>query len=254
MRAADVTCPHCGNVEAPGAYCSKCGKRPNAIVMVAGNRGGKTKRAAEAETAIDVYTREAWMGRAVDAMRPWFAEHGLTVPPVRVSIGWPGGRGSRANSLGQCWDPTVVGDKVPAIFVSPVQGDPVEVLETIGHELIHAAGHMHHRAPFQKVARTMGYMNGGKTKSSRAESPDLYARLDALAADLGPFGHSPITPSRDGEAKVDPLTGLPLNPNTQSTRMLKVACPVDGYTVRTTRKWLAVGQPMCPDGHAMEGE
>lgn len=29
-------------------------------------------------------------------------------------------------------------------------------------------------------------------------------------------------------------------------RLLKVACPVCGYLVRTTRVWLAKGAPICP--------
>ena len=35
---------------------------------------------------------------------------------------------------------------------------------------------------------------------------------------------------------------------TAGTRMLKLTCPTCRYTVRTTRKWLDVGQPFCPDG------
>lgn len=34
--------------------------------------------------------------------------------------------------------------------------------------------------------------------------------------------------------------------------MLKLVCPEDGYTVRTTRKWLEVGQPSCPCGLELE--
>jgi len=33
--------------------------------------------------------------------------------------------------------------------------------------------------------------------------------------------------------------------------MLKVSCPADGYTVRTTAKWIAVGFPTCPCGTEM---
>ncbi len=40
----------------------------------------------------------------------------------------------------------------------------------------------------------------------------------------------------------------------QGTRMLKVICPADGYTIRTTNKWLQVGFPTCPCGTVMRRE
>ena len=185
-------------------------------------------------------TREAWMLAAVDAVRPWFAENDETIPPVRISIGWPGGRGSKKGVLGQCWVGTTVDDGIPAIFVTPTQKDPVEILETIVHECIHAAGHYHHRAAFQKVAKMFGFANGGQVKTTRAESPDLYARLDRIADILGSFPHSPLR----GEGGL--LGGDPKGPGVQTTRMLKVSCAEDGYTLRATAKWLKVAVPECP--------
>jgi len=38
----------------------------------------------------------------------------------------------------------------------------------------------------------------------------------------------------------------------QTTRMLKVECPADGYIVRTTQKWIDLGLPTCPCGEEME--
>lgn len=185
-------------------------------------------------------TREAWMLAAVEAFRPWFIEEGEVLPPVRISMGWPGGRGNKQNVLGQCWAASAVDDGVPALFVTPSQRDAVEVLETILHESIHAAGHMHHRSPFQKVARKFGFVNGGKAKTSREQSPDLYATLDEMAAALGPFPHAAVT-SAGGLGGLDPK-----GPPVQSTRMLKVWCENDGYTLRATKKWLQVAIPACP--------
>jgi hypothetical protein len=35
--------------------------------------------------------------------------------------------------------------------------------------------------------------------------------------------------------------------------MAKLTCGTCGYySVRTTRKWLAAGQPLCPDGEPLE--
>lgn len=182
-------------------------------------------------------TREEWMLAAVEAFRPWFRDEGETLPPVRISIGWPGGRGPKTGVLGQCYAASAVEDAVPAIFVTPSQKDPVEVLETILHECIHAAGHMHHRQPFQKVARKFGFVNGGKIKTSAKESPDLYATLGEMAAALGAFPHSAVSGGNGADPKAPPV---------QSTRMLKVWCESDGYTLRATAKWLKVAVPACP--------
>lgn len=204
-------------------------------------------------------SREAWMIAAVEALTPWYVEVGHEVPPVRVSIGWPGGR-SDATVLGSCWAKESVKDGKAMIFVSPVQDDPVEVLETIAHELIHAINHAWgHGAEFKKVAKAIGIENGGVCKTNRAESPALYAKLDTIAAALGTFPHSAIgTRTSAGTITgtfVDPKTGKRINPRNgkpvQGTRMLKVVCPEDGYTVRTTSRWLAVGNPSCPEGHEM---
>lgn len=35
-------------------------------------------------------------------------------------------------------------------------------------------------------------------------------------------------------------------PRRQTCRLLKVECPTCGYVVRTTRKWLDRGAPICP--------
>jgi hypothetical protein len=182
-------------------------------------------------------TREEWMLAAVEAFRPWFADEGETLPPVRISIGWPGGRGPKKNVLGQCFPASAVDDAIPALFVTPSQKDPVEVLETILHECIHAAGHMHHRSPFQKVARKFGFTNGARVKTSRKDSPDLYATLDEMAAALGPFPHGAVNGGGGGDDKAPPVQG---------TRMLKVWCEEDGYTMRATAKWLKIAVPACP--------
>ena len=69
---------------------------------------------------------------------------------------------------------------------------------------------------------------------------DLKVKLDALAAKLGPYPHAALTPGmRTGK---------------QGTRMLKVTCPEDGYTLRATRKWLDMGLPTCPCGTEMTEE
>ena len=55
---------------------------------------------------------------------------------------------------------------------------------------------------------------------------------DALEA-LGPYPHAEVMAAQK---------------KTQTTRMLKLTCPLCGYTLRTSAKWIATGLPVCHDG------
>lgn len=194
-------------------------------------------------------TREGWLAAAVEHLRKDFAEAGEPLPPkVNVSVGWPGGRGNKANVIGQCWHPSACADKAPAIFVSPRLSDPVDVLAVLVHELVHAAGHQGHRKGFRRLALAVG-LTGRMTATVPTEELATYLR--GLANRLGPYGHAAIQDrstvrlpgvpgGKDGDP--EPRMGTPK----QTTRMLKLECPCCGYTVRTTRKWLEQGLPRCP--------
>lgn len=203
--------------------------------------GMSKPEATTSGAAVVGTTREAWMLRAVEAMRSWLPD-GNVVPDVRISFGWPGGRGSKKGVRGQCWYAT--DDEVPAIFVSPDQNDPIVVLGIILHEMVHASGQRQHNpGGFGKVAGPMGFTKSFTTSENK--TPELLARLTDLAAELGPMDH----------ARVNAAGGLygtgAQRPPVQSTRMVKLTCPDDGYTVRTTRKWIEVGLPTCPCGEDM---
>jgi hypothetical protein len=43
-------------------------------------------------------------------------------------------------------------------------------------------------------------------------------------------------------------------PGKQSTRLIKLTAACCGYTVRTTRKWVDQGYPLCPHGQPMHEE
>lgn len=189
--------------------------------------------------------REAWLILAAEAMGPWVNEvlEEGEMPPLRVSVGWPGGR-AKKNVIGQCWPSTAAEDGIAQIFMSPVRGEDstVDVLGTLLHEMIHAADDCNsgHRGKFARVAKALGFIP--KLTSSDNRTEDLTERLAGLAERLGPFPHGAIiTQSRAAD-----------QPKKQGTRMLKVECPEDGYVVRTTQKWLDVGNPTCPCGAEME--
>lgn len=177
-------------------------------------------------------TREAWLEGAVKALGPLFTSAGETIPPVRVSVGWPGGRGSKSSTIGQCWASVTASDAVPQVFISPVLVDPIRVLDVLAHELVHAVDdcQSQHKGKFVKIARAIGLE--GKPTATVA-SPALIERLAKIVDKLGPYPHAAL--STDSGKK-------------QTTRLLKVQCAEDsGYCVRVTRKWLEeLGTPLCP--------
>lgn len=186
-------------------------------------------------------TREAWLLAGVAALKPLFEEIGREVPEVRVSVGWPGGRGRKNTVIGQCWHPSTAKDKTANIFISPVLDEPTRVLDVLAHELIHAIDEntSGHRGDFITMARALG-LEAPWTATTAGEV--LAARLAEIAETLGDYPHGAMTSPTDGVPK-------------QGTRMLKVECAHgSGYKVRLTRKWLdEYGAPFCPcHGEQME--
>lgn len=172
-------------------------------------------------------------------MRDLFRDAGYALPAgVQVSCGWPsaGGLATRKRVIGQCWDSTTAQDAVPHVFISPVLADPLPVLETLAHELVHATvGCKHgHKGEFKKCMHAIG-LEGKPTATHAGES--LKQRLNALSAELGTYPHGA-------------LSGL--ERKKQSTRLLKIECPGCGYVARITQKWADVGMPTCPCGESFE--
>lgn len=184
-------------------------------------------------------TREAWLTAAVKALTTDLAAVGASVPPVRVSVGFPGGRGRKNAVIGQCWAAEAATDGVAQVFISPTIVEPVQVLATLLHEMIHAVdgNHSGHRGAFAQIARAVGLQ---APMTATVPGDALSARLRTVSDGLGAFPHAALR------------TGVSGAHRPQGTRMLKVQCPADGYTVRTTAKWLDVGLPTCPCGEQME--
>jgi len=183
-------------------------------------------------------TREAWLIDAVKALTPLFEELDETVPALRVSVGWPGGKGKKSTTIGQCWAPTAAKDGTAQIFISPVKDDALDVLGILAHEMVHAVDGCEsgHKGRFTRIARGIGL--AGKLTAT-VPGDDLRERLVNIASTLGDYPHSALTPS----------TG---KTTTQTTRMIKIECPDCGYICRTTQKWLDIGLPTCPYGTEME--
>lgn len=181
-------------------------------------------------------TREDWLLRAVEELRPLLAEHGAELPAVRVSCGFPrGSRGKGQHAIGQCWYASCSADETHEVFISPELADPARVLDVLAHELVHAAlppGTGHNKV-FTRLARAIG-LDGKPTATVAGELFTAWA-TEPLKR-LGDYPHAQLTPGAGGGS----------GPKKQGTRMLKLACPGCGMVIRTTRKWIEeVGPPFC---------
>lgn len=179
-------------------------------------------------------TREAWLLFAVNALAPLFEEKGYRLPRIRVSCAIPS-TSRRGSAVGQCWSSKSSADGANEIFISPVYADPVEVLDTLTHELVHAVDDCknRHGKEFKKIATDLGLQ--GKMISASA-GPELRTRLSAIAVELtaqiGAYPHAAMTvpSSIYGSPKIAP----------------KAACPKCGFRVSMLRKYLDYGPPICP--------
>lgn len=175
-------------------------------------------------------TREQWLIQAIEELQDSvFAEHGAVIPPVRVSVGFPGG-GHKRKAIGECWNPEAANDKISQIFISPVLSDSVRVLDVLAHEIIHAiypkAGH---KGAFKQLATAIGLE--GKMTATTA-GPELTEKLKIISENLGDYPHAALNLG---------------NRKKQSTRLIKLECVECGYIARTTNKWIEqIGAPICP--------
>lgn len=186
----------------------------------------------------DFATREEWLTGACEALAPLFKQlGGVTLPAMRVSVGFAGGRGKKASTIGQCWPTKSAADGIAQVFISPVLADPVKVLATLVHEGVHAVDDCAsgHKGAFVRLAKAMG-LTGKWTATVAGE--ELARTLAGIAEELGEYPHVALT--------VVSAT------KKQTTRLIKIMCPSCGYIARTTQTWLEIGLPTCPCGEQME--
>ena len=173
--------------------------------------------------------RQAWLECAIAELRARFTTAGYDIPrKIRVSIGWPKHAGT-CGVVGECWSVEASSDRHAELFISPALMVGADILHILAHELVHAtvgtaAGH---GKLFKQCAIKIGL--AGPMRATIA-GPEFAAWAEALFKRIGPY----------------PAGFLTDTPR-QTTRQLKCACSLCGYTARVTRKWLAVaGPPICP--------
>lgn len=189
------------------------------------------------EVATDVFAyREEWLHKAADLMYPWFEELGVECPQVRISCGWAKRAG--ANAIGWTFHKNSSSDDMNQIYISPEMDDPIKILATLLHEMVHASddGASKHSGHFKTTATKLG-LEGKMTATYPGEV--LTSKLSCISTKLGNYPH----------AKIVPVTRV----GKQGTRMIKIVCGdlACGYTVRSTRKWIDLGLPTCFCGSEM---
>jgi hypothetical protein len=180
--------------------------------------------------------RETWLNKAVDAMRTEIFEpaYGIIPAKVRVAIAFPS-TGRKGKRIGECWSDRASSDGTFEIMLRPDMDDPIMLLATLAHELVHATVGLkaNHGKMFKRLALDVG-LEGKMTATVPGEAFRIYAA--GLAEGLGPLPHARLN-----------FKGETTAPKKQTTRQLKVSCPDCGYLARVTRKWLVdMGPPICP--------
>jgi hypothetical protein len=172
----------------------------------------------------DTMNREQWLDKMTDCLRKGlFKRNDLDIPEVHVSTGFPSRKalGKRNRTIGQCWDGKASGDNLGHVFISPVLSDPMEVVETLAHELVHAtvgtaAGH---RKPFKDAATAIG-LEGKMTATHGGDR--FKALVQPYINRLGEYPQPAFDPTQGG-------------PKKQTTRLIKAECDECGLIVRITR-------------------
>ena len=175
-------------------------------------------------------TREDWLLAAVEQIRPIFALKRHQIPlDCQVSCGFAS-TGTRSPHIGQCWSKSSTSNETNQIFISPTLGEPVEVLDTLVHELVHAVDDCQHKhgKEFKKIALSLGMV--GPMRSAEA-GPELKAKLVEIAKKLGPYPH--------GKLKVTHRKVI-------SRSRPRAKCPDCGFQVPMLKRFLAYGAPICP--------
>lgn len=199
----------------------------------------RTKNSDTGTASSPYKEREAWLSDIASSMHGWFNDLGFPLPPFEIRTGFPSA-GRRSPNITESWAQNDTESYV--IYVRPDRDDRVEVAAALAHQLCRIAvgqkdshGHL-----FRHLAISIG-LRGRKTESPPGV---LFKELvKPVLDDLGDLPCPEVIPT-DKEKKTR-----------QTTRMVKVTCPVCGYVARVSRKWLdSVGPPHCPEHGPMTAD
>ena len=182
--------------------------------------------------------REEWLMEAVEQIKPIFERGGYQVPLVKVSIGFPS-TGSKGRHLGQCWSTKSSEDGLNQIFLAPHLETPVEYLDTLVHELVHAVDNCSsgHGARFKKIAKDVG-LKGPMRSAGAGEA--LMKDLVKISDLLGNFSHARLSIQKAASNVVAKRPGA--------------KCSKCGYEIVMLKKFMDIGPPLCPKNHGLMGK
>ena len=136
-------------------------------------------------------TRDTWFQEATDLLRPLFIAAGASIPAkVRISVTVP----TKGRTLGCNYYGEFLEDGINQIFIEAGESDPVQVLATLVHELIHAClkSSDKHGKAFKRIAIPVGLLGPMRSTTS---SPELATVLGAIVKIIGPYPHCPLEAS-----------------------------------------------------------
>ena len=151
----------------------------------------KTRSIHFRKQGLNLRTREEWLQRMLDALRPCFDKIGHPIPDqVRVSCSWPSQavRSRSRRRVGECWCAAASADQTVEIFISPCLGDGHQAAECLAHEMVHATGALGHRREFSKIAMANRTQEAMAEYAGDARTESAFKRSD--------FEDRPL-PSRD---------------------------------------------------------
>ena len=172
---------------------------------------------------------------AVEHITPIFQARGYAVPQVKVSVGFPS-TGGKGRHLGQCWASKSAEDNMNQIFIAPHLKTPLDFLDTLVHELVHAVDNCEsgHGEGFKKIALDIG-LKGPMRSAGAGEL--LKQDLIRITEKLGTFPHGRLS--------------LPIPTAQKAPKRPGAICTKCGYEVVMLKKHLDLGPPICPKD--MEG-
>jgi len=169
--------------------------------------------------------REQWLtsvGGLLNAQV--FQPVGYEASDFRISVGFPikGGRPTLSGkvSIGECHSPQSSADNKAQVFISPILCDPIKVIETVAHEMVHviAGNECGHKGPFKRLAVSIG-LTGKMTQTTAG--PVLLEKIQAIINEMPEYPHGELTPD---------------TANRKGSRLVKIVCPACDNVARQARK------------------
>lgn len=147
-------------------------------------------------------TREQWLERATALMRESLIPQ-LQGRRYRVSCGWPHKEAvaRTARRVGECWFPEHATDHTSHnLFISPALQNPIEVVETLAHELIHVAAgpNVGHKSALVKIAKFIGFKAPWTTTPTTPGPYPAFKRLTGEPGALSACGNRQARPNKAG--------------------------------------------------------